>query len=87
MGRNVASVSNRVKRGGSFNNNADNLRVGNVNNNNPNNPNNNIGFRFLSTGALKCTGFFMESPAVSAHVQTFRPAPVMGQNLCFSEGW
>jgi formylglycine-generating enzyme required for sulfatase activity len=40
-----------VIRGGRYNNNADNLQVGNRNNNNPNNANNNIGFRFASTGA------------------------------------
>ena len=40
--------SNRVKRGGSWNNNADNCQVVNRNNNNPNNRNNNIGFRVVS---------------------------------------
>jgi hypothetical protein len=53
-----------VKRGGSFNNNADNLQVGNVNNNNPNNENNNLGFRFASTGAFMSSGLFMDNPAV-----------------------
>ena len=37
--------SNRVNRGGSWNNNANNCRVANRNNNNPDNSNNNIGFR------------------------------------------
>jgi len=37
--------SNRVKRGGSWNNNANNCRVANRNNNTPGNSNNNIGFR------------------------------------------
>ena len=37
--------SNRVNRGGSWNNNANNCRVANRNNNNPDNANNNIGFR------------------------------------------
>lgn len=37
--------SNRVNRGGSWNNNADNCRVTNRNNNTANNRNNNIGFR------------------------------------------
>lgn len=36
-----ASGSNRIKRGGSYNNSADNLQVGNRNNNNPYNENNN----------------------------------------------
>ena len=37
--------SNRVIRGGSWNNNADNCRVANRNNNTPDNSNNDIGFR------------------------------------------
>ena len=39
------SGSNRVLRGGTWNNNADNCRVANRNNNSPGNTNNNIGFR------------------------------------------
>ena len=41
--------SNRVKRGGSWNNNASNCRLANRNNNNPENSNNNIGFRLASS--------------------------------------
>ncbi|MBK7963825.1 MAG: SUMF1/EgtB/PvdO family nonheme iron enzyme [Bdellovibrionales bacterium] len=41
--------SNRVIRGGSWNNNAQNLRSGNRNNNGPGNRNNNVGFRLVST--------------------------------------
>jgi len=37
--------SNRVLRGGSWNNNPQNLRSANRNNNTPDNRNNNIGFR------------------------------------------
>lgn len=37
--------SNRVNRGGSWNNNARNCRVSNRNNNTPDNYNNNLGFR------------------------------------------
>jgi len=37
-----------VLRGGSWNNNWNNLRVANRNNNNPDNDNNNIGFRCVS---------------------------------------
>ncbi len=40
-----ASGSNRVLRGGNWNNDSSNCRVGYRNNNNPNNSNNNIGFR------------------------------------------
>jgi hypothetical protein len=38
-----------VKRGGSWNNNAQNCRSANRNNNNPNNRNNNNGFRLTSS--------------------------------------
>lgn len=43
--RSVVEGSNRVNRGGSWNNNARNVRVSNRNNNTPDNRNNNIGFR------------------------------------------
>ncbi len=39
--------SNRVVRGGSWNNNPENCRVANRNRNNPDNRNNNIGFRLV----------------------------------------
>jgi hypothetical protein len=48
-GDGAVSGSNRVKRGGSWNNNANNCRSANRNNNNPNNRNNNNGFRAAST--------------------------------------
>lgn len=41
--------SNRVIRGGSWNNNAQNLRSANRNNDGPDNRNNNVGFRLVST--------------------------------------
>ena len=45
----------RVLRGGSFNNNEDNVRCAARNRNNPNNRNNNIGFRiFLRTFIRTC---------------------------------
>lgn len=39
--------SNRVLRGGSWNNNATNCRVSNRNNNSPGNRNNNLGLRVV----------------------------------------
>lgn len=42
-------TSNRVQRGGSWNNNNNNCQSWNRNNNNPNNNNNNIGFRVSNT--------------------------------------
>lgn len=47
-----SSGSNRVKRGGSWNNNAQNCRVANRNNNTPTNRNNNIGFRVVLLRSL-----------------------------------
>ncbi len=41
--------SNRVNRGGDWNNNANNATVANRNNNTPDNANNNIGFRLSSS--------------------------------------
>ena len=41
-----------MNRGGSWNNDANNVYVGNRNANNPYNENNNLGFRLVSTGAL-----------------------------------
>jgi len=48
-GKNCKTGSNRMKRGGSWNNDANNSTVANRNNNNPNNRNNNIGFRVSNT--------------------------------------
>lgn len=48
-GEGAASGSNRVLRGGSWNNNANNCRSANRNNNGPDNRNNNNGFRPVST--------------------------------------
>jgi formylglycine-generating enzyme required for sulfatase activity len=53
-----------VKRGGSWNNTADNMQVGNWNNNDPNNENNNIGFRFASTGAFVSIELFKDNSTV-----------------------
>ena len=49
--RRKASGSNRVQRGGSWNNNAQNCRSANRNNNNPSNNNNNNGFRLCCSAA------------------------------------
>ncbi|NCA83905.1 MAG: RNA-directed DNA polymerase, partial [Opitutae bacterium] len=48
-GERADSGSNRVKRGGSWNNTASNCRSAYRNNNDPSNRNNNIGFRLFST--------------------------------------
>ena len=51
----AASGSNRVKRGGSWNNNANNASVSNRNNNNPSNRNNNLGFRLVRSAQHNLT--------------------------------
>ena len=76
QGRGIISGSNRVKRGGSWNNSANNMQVGNWNNNNPYNENNNIGFRFASTGAFMCIELFTDNSTSKAQVQAACPAPV-----------
>ena len=43
------NATNRVLRGGSWNNDTNNVRSSNRNNNTPDNTNNNIGFRVAST--------------------------------------
>lgn len=58
-----SSGSNRVKRGGSWNNNADNCTSSNRNNNTPSNENNNNGFRLVSTMSEQ-TGFHSSTPAL-----------------------
>ena len=58
-----SSGSNRVKRGGSWNNNANNCTSSNRNNNNPSNENNNNGFRLVSTMSEQ-TGFHFDAPAL-----------------------
>ncbi len=69
-GEGSSSGSNRVKRGGSWNNNASNCTSSNRNNNNPSNENNNNGFRISSTLATEeCSrtkGFHLERPAFRA---------------------
>lgn len=56
-----SSGSNRVIRGGSYNNNASNCTASNRNNHNPSNDNNNNGFRLVSTMSEQ-TGFHSEMP-------------------------
>ena len=62
-GRKRPVGSFRVLRGGSWNNNENNLRSSNRNNNNPDNENNNIGFLVASPWkASGCVGFESTPP-------------------------
>ena len=69
-------TSNRVLRGGSWNNNANNARSAYRNNNNPNNRNNNNGFRLASTGAPESGRARL--PGVSDPVQPSSDPRAMG---------
>lgn len=65
-GRREASGSNRVMRGGSYNNDAGNCTSSNRNNNNPLNSNDNNGFR------LACSAAPQENTAVPVGIQLLR---------------
>lgn len=64
---------NRVLRGGSWNNNAENCRVANRNNNNPNNENNNYGFRLANTASVR-EGCFLRKVAQRGCCPALDPA-------------
>jgi len=64
--------SSRVLRGGSWNNNPQNLRSANRNRNNPTNRNNNNGFRVASTLTARVAAF-----TDAAREQRVRPGPAM----------
>jgi hypothetical protein len=72
----------KVIRGGSWNNNWNNLRVANRNNNNPDNRNNNIGFRcgVSPDSFLKSQVRRLERAALSLRVKVTDLFPV-GQNV------
>lgn len=59
-------------RGGSWNNNENNVRCANRNNNNPNNENNDLGFRVV----LASHGFLLVLLAVDQEISTRDSAPV-----------
>jgi len=66
-----------VLRGGSWNNNDNNLRVANRNNNNPTNRNNNIGFRCAASPGKFLAGQVrrFHGTALSPGVKYSRPVP------------
>ena len=64
----LLSRSCRVLRGGSWNNNAKNLRSANRNKNEPDNRNNNVGFRLVNTKPCQINevqGFHFSALALS----------------------
>ena len=72
MGRG-GSGSNRVNRGGSWNNDASNLRSANRNNDTPSNRNDNLGFRCLSSGHRQEGGGHGFRPRAQGHDHAPRP--------------
>jgi hypothetical protein len=69
--------SNRVNRGGSWNNNARNCRSANRNNNDPDNRNNDLGFRLLSS--LSCQKCIVYGWCISAWIMT---RPLSSAGIC-----
>ena len=65
----IISGSNRVIRGGSWNNNAQNLRSAQRNDNGPDNHNNNVGFRLVSTANCPLGVVYGWHPSASGSVQ------------------
>ena len=78
--------SNRVIRGGSWNNNAQNCRSANRNNNNPDNRNNNIGFRLASSPHRPTARVHGPAPSASVVTRAAIPRPATGTNSS-SDPW
>lgn len=75
IGQTPGAGSNRVIRGGNWNNNAQNCRSANRNNNNPNNSNNNIGFRPVNSWQSREAGVQGRRPGAPGHDQAVCPVP------------
>ena len=65
--------SNRVIRGGSWNNSAANLRASNRNRNSPGNRNNNLGFRCVSSARRPMDGGYGSLPCAQGVDHAPRP--------------
>jgi hypothetical protein len=83
--RSTIAGSNRVLRGGSWNNNARNCRVTNRNNNSPDNRNNNNGFRLVLVPARRHSRIAAtEQIVVPFHLYMdkyqFNPSPASNAN-------
>ncbi|MFN6202865.1 MAG: SUMF1/EgtB/PvdO family nonheme iron enzyme [Acidobacteriota bacterium] len=88
-------AANRVIRGGSWNNNADNCRSANRNRNTPGNRNNNVGFRLSSTWSLAGGASSTDevrvqqdhSPGRSSRAGTDRPKPDAARRVVAVRSW
>jgi hypothetical protein len=72
--------SNRVNRGGNWNNNLNNARSANRNNNNPDNRNNNIGFRLSSSPPGPMAAVHGRPPSAMVVTHALPSRPGMGPN-------
>lgn len=72
--------SNRVKRGGNWNNNAQNCRSANRNNNTPTNRNNNNGFRLASSPRRPTAADHGPRPCAPVVTRAADPRPRVGTN-------
>jgi len=72
--------SNRVIRGGNWNNNLNNSRSANRNNNNPSNRNNNVGFRPASSPPGQKASVHGRPSRASAATRAAVPRPSEGPN-------
>jgi len=84
--------SNRVIRGGSWNNNAQNCRSANRNNNSPGNSNNNIGFRLASSRHCPTARVHGRGLSAPGHDQAHGPVPPLARGTADEEaatrgGW
>ena len=71
----TATASNRVNRGGSWNNNPRNVRSANRNRNSPGNRNNNLGFRLLRMRLCQEGTVQGWCPCAQGFIQRSHPVP------------
>jgi hypothetical protein len=85
---NAENGSNRVNRGGSWNNNAVNCRSANRNRNSPGNRNDNLGFRLLSTRLCRRRRVHGGGARAAGQVQAIIPRRVGVQSArTNNNGW
>jgi hypothetical protein len=89
--RAICKGSNRVNRGGSWNNDPANCRVANRNNNTPDNRNNNLGFRLANTGKSLPEGRILRDTAPCGFLSSRLSCPVfqkgIGENVFSRLAW
>jgi len=80
--------SNRVNRGGGWNNDAVNCRSANRNRNSPGNRNDNLGFRLVSASRSRWDAVYGSHPRAQGQVHLRHPAPGLpGQTTTERRVW